>query len=90
MKRCSDCVSFSRPDGYDRCGVHRIVYNQWDAETCVDFAERDLPQCSRCAELETALRAVDAALENEFGGFYLSATAGFPMHNIREMLRGER
>jgi hypothetical protein len=44
----------------------------------------------RISELESTLRAVDAALENEFGGFYLSAPEGDPMGDIREMLRGER
>lgn len=45
---------------------------------------------ARVSEIEAVLRAVDAALENEFGGFYLSAPEGDPMGDIREMLRGER
>jgi hypothetical protein len=44
----------------------------------------------RIETLEAVLRAVDSALENEFGGFYLSAPEGEPMFDIREMLRGAR
>lgn len=44
----------------------------------------------RVTELEAVLRAVDLALESEFGGFYLSAPEGEPLHDIREMLRGEK
>ena len=47
-------------------------------------------QRERIAELEAVLKAVDLALESEFGGFYLSAPDGDPLCNVREMLRGER
>jgi hypothetical protein len=90
MKRCSDCESFSRFDGIDHCNVREVVPQQWDAETCGDFDRREVVKCERCDALEATLRAIDAALENEFGGFYLSAPEGEPMFDIREMLRGER
>jgi hypothetical protein len=54
-----------------------------DADRCEDLEDR-------VSLLEEVLRAVDAALENEFGGFYLSAPEDSQLYDIREMLRGER
>lgn len=49
-------------------------------------AERDKER-ERARQLEATLRAVDEYLEDDFGGFYLSAPSGDPIRTIRDRIR---